>query len=133
MSRRSLPLLVIAVLLSLSARGAHAQRRAGATAGAVRSKVVLLEPSSAVMTRQPPSVVPYMLTGGLIGAGATAGIIWVSLARSNTECICSPAAFAPVVAGGAVIGALVGAVVYAARRSARERASPMPGGRDSLD
>lgn len=131
MSRRSLPLMVVAVLLALSPGGAQAQRRAGATAGAVPSKVVLLEPSPALMTRQAPSVVPYVLTGGLIGAGATAGIIWVSLARSNTECVCSPAAFAPVVAGGAVIGALVGAVVYAARRSARDRASPMR--RASLD
>jgi hypothetical protein len=42
--------------------------------------------------------------------------------RLNTECICGPIAFAPAVAGGAVVGALVGAVVYAARRSAGERA-----------
>jgi hypothetical protein len=49
----------------------------------------------------------------------------------DTDYICSPAAFAPVVAGGAVIGALVGAVVYAARRSARDRPSRMR--RASLD
>ena len=123
MRRRAPSVLLVAVLLSSSSSGVGAQRRTQAEVGARHSRVVLLEQPGAVVPGRPAAIRPYVLAGSLIGAGATVGAIWISLARSNTECICSPLEFAPVVVGGAVVGALLGVAVYAARRSGRERAA----------
>lgn len=58
---------------------------------------------------------PYVAGGATIGALATAGSLAYWFSKNNTECICSPFMFAPVVLGGAALGAGAGYVVYRVR------------------
>lgn len=60
-----------------------------------------------------PRAWPYVAGGAALGALATAG--GLALAHAKSECICSPLAFAPVVAGGAGLGAGAGYLVYRVR------------------
>ena len=124
--------LVVAFLTTMSLRAAEAQRQTDAVAGVRHSEVVLLEAVAPLATKRPPAMGPYVVVGGLIGAAATIGAIWISLARSDTECICGPAVFAPVVAGGAVLGGVVGLIVYGVR-STRGRASASAVGPETPD
>ena len=113
------PVLAIACLslLIAGASDAMAQRRAEARVAA--SREVQLETPPAVATKR-ASIGKHILVGSLIGAAATIGAIWYTVARHpDEECMACPVAFATIVVGGAVVGGVVGAVVYAARDPAQ--------------
>jgi hypothetical protein len=113
MSRRALLRLA---LCPLAAAPLGAQRPAPVAAIAATPS-----PQGAFAWRAPsaargrPRAWPYVVGGALVGAVATAGGIALVLSHGETECICSPIAFAPVIAGGAVLGAGAGYVVYRIR------------------
>ena len=99
---------------------AIAQRRTEAkVAASTPLRVVQLEAPPVVAAKR-ASVGKHILMGSLIGAAATIGAIWYTVARQpDQECMTCPIWFATAVVGGAAVGGLVGAVVYAARDPAQ--------------
>jgi hypothetical protein len=116
------PVLAIAwfSLLAASASDAMGQRRAEAkVAASPQHRVVQLD-APAVGAAKRPSLGKHILVGSLIGAAATVGGIWYTVARHpDQECMGCPIWFATIVVGGAAVGGLVGAFVYAAREPAK--------------
>jgi len=59
---------------------------------------------------------PYVVVGAFLGGVVTVAALAWSVDQNAKDCICSPIMFAPVVAGGAVIGGTGGYLVYRIRR-----------------
>jgi hypothetical protein len=107
-------------LSAASPKSATGQRRNEAKVAApVQLRVVQLD-APPVVTVKRASIGKHILVGSVIGAVATVGAIWYTVARQpDQECMTCPIVFATVVVGGAVVGGLIGAVVYAARDPAQ--------------
>jgi hypothetical protein len=120
--RYGLPILAFGLVALSVARpkDATAQRRTEArVAASVQLRVVQLE-APPVVTVKRASIGKHILVGSLIGASATIGGIWYTVARHpDQECMGCPVWFGAIVVGGAAVGGLVGAFVYAARAPAQ--------------
>ena len=118
-SRARAVLLVAAVsLTAASALPAQRPASAGITRSAAAPELAaprLLSPLVTVSST-PTSPWPYVVIGAFVGGVATVAALSWSIDQSGKDCVCSPLTFAPIAAGGAVLGGAAGYVVYRIRR-----------------
>lgn len=87
--------------------------RSNLLTGAADSASLQTTAIPSVSGHRPEQLGTYVVMGALIGGVGTVALLAYALESSNSECMCGPIVFLPVIAVGTVVGAGMGAIVYA--------------------